>query len=433
MASGQASSGAFTFEARRVLSGPRDVIRNVRMGPRSSVPAATPKLLLFLVLVSGCAHVPERSPLPPEGADAATVLGIPRVRMWGDAPPPWLYEWLERTDQDLKVRYSGIYGKPHTYLAVSGGGENGAFAAGLLLGWTAAGDRPEFSVVTGVSAGALVAPFAFLGPDYDHVLRIVSADLEAADVYKKRGLLRAIRTDAMATTGPLQALIAKYVDAEVMEKIAAAYREGRTLNIGTANLDSMRPVIWRIGAIANSGHPEALKLIRQILLASASIPAAFPPVIIPVEYEGETYDELHVDGGAASQVFLYPLGLDLEEVHRRLAIPGRSKVYIIRNSRLDPMYEKVENKLFPIAGRSLESLVRTQGIGDLYRIYIETCRDGLEFNLAYIPSDFTETPDDEFDVEYMRELYDMAYQRASAGYRWEKMPPELKAAPIRCN
>ncbi|MGB5701376.1 MAG: hypothetical protein WBM48_01045, partial [Polyangiales bacterium] len=128
------------------------------MGPRSSVPAATQKLLLFLVLVSGCAHVPERSPLPPEGADAATVLGIPRVRMWGDAPPPWLYEWLERTDQDLKVRYSGIYGKPHTYLAVSGGGENGAFAAGLLLGWTAAGDRPEFSVVTGVSAGALVAP-----------------------------------------------------------------------------------------------------------------------------------------------------------------------------------------------------------------------------------------------------------------------------------
>lgn len=352
--------------------------------------------------------------------------------MWGDEPPPWSHQWLERTEQELKDRYSGVYGKPHTYLAISGGGENGAFAAGLLLGWTAAGDRPEFSVVTGVSAGALVAPFAFLGPEYDEVLRLVAADLKAKDVYKERRLLKALRTDAMATTEPLQALIAKYVDEEVMQKIAAEYRNGRGLNIGTANLDSMRPVIWRIGAIANSGHPDALHLIRRILLASASIPGAFPPVIIPVEYEGETYDELHVDGGTASQVFLYPVGLDLEEVHRRLAVPGRTKIYVIRNSRIDPLYEQVENKLFPIAERSIASLVRTQGIGDLYRIFLEACRDGLDFNLAYIPSDFEEKPNGEFDVAYMRKLYDMAYERASTGYHWEKMPPELKAAPIRC-
>jgi hypothetical protein len=218
----------------------------------------------------------------------------------------------------------------------------------------------------------------------------------------------------------------------VMQKIATEYRNGRGLNIGTANLDSMRPVIWRIGAIANSGHPGALHLIRRILLASASIPGAFPPVIIPVEYDGEIYDELHVDGGTASQVFLYPVGLDLEEVHRRLAVPGRTKIYVIRNSRIDPLYEQVENKLFPIAERSIASLVRTQGIGDLYRIFLEACRDGLDFNLAYIPSDFTEKPNGEFDVQYMRKLYDMAYERASTGYRWEKMPPELKAAPIRC-
>lgn len=402
----------------------------MRPRPRVSAPAA--KLVPALVLAAACAHLPERNPLPPEGANAATVLGIPRVRSWGDEPPPWVHQWFERTDQELKDRYPGVYGKPLTYLAISGGGEDGAFAAGLLLGWTAAGDRPEFSVVTGVSAGALVAPFAFLGPEYDHVLRIVSADLQAKDVYKERGLIRAIRTDAMATTEPLQSLIAKYVDEEVMEKIAAAYRDGRNLNIGTANLDSMRPVIWRIGAIANSGHPDALGLIRKILLASASIPGAFPPVMIPVQYDGESYDELHVDGGAASQVFLYPIGLDVEAVNRRLAIPGRSKVYLIRNSRLDPMYEQVDNRLFPIAGRSISSLVRTQGIGDLYRIYLETCRDGLEFNLAYIPSDFTEMPDEVFDVDYMRELYQMAFERASSGYPWEKMPPELEAAPIRC-
>jgi hypothetical protein len=236
----------------------------------------------------------------------------------------------------------------------------------------------------------------------------------------------------MATTEPLQALIAKYVDEEVMQKIAAAHRDGRSLNIGTANLDSMRPMIWRIGPIANSGHPDALLLIRKILLASASVPAAFPPVLIPVNVDGTTYDELHVDGGATSQVFFYPVGVDYEEVLAKLEVPGRPKVYVIRNSRLDPIYQQVRNKLFPIAERSLDSLVRTQGIGDLYRIYLQTCRDGLEFNLAYIPADFTQKSDGEFDRSYMQALFDLAYERSKAGYHWEKMPPELEEAPIHC-
>ena len=389
--------------------------------------------LVPVLLLSSCAHVPKRAPLPEEGLEQASVLGIPRVRMWGDAPPAWEHQWMERSSGDLKARYPGVYGKTHIYLAISGGGENGAFAAGLLAGWTQSGERPEFSVVTGVSAGALVAPFAFLGPEYDDVLALVSAGLEAKDVFKKRRLLRAIRTDAMASTEPLQSLIAKYVDQEVMERIAAEYRKGRGLNIGTTNLDAMRPVIWRIGAIANSGHPEALDLIRKIMLASASVPGAFPPVIIPVEYDGQVYDELHVDGGAASQVFLYPIGLDLEEVHRRLAVPGKSKVYVIRNSRIDPKYQQLENKLFPIAGRSIASLVRTQGIGDLYRIFVEACRDKLDFNLAYIPASFDEEPSGDFDTSYMKALFDMARERAEAGYEWDKLPPELEAAPIRCH
>ena len=334
--------------------------------------------------------------------------------------------------RSYKERYSGVYGRPHTYLAISGGGANGAFVAGILTGWTAAGDRPEFTTVTGISAGALVAPFAFLGSEYDEVLKSVSSELKADDVYKRRGVIRALRTDSMATTEPLQALIAKYVDEDVMEKIAAAHRDGRSLNIGTANLDSMRPVIWRIGPIANSGHPGALALIRKLLLASASVPAAFPPVLIPVDVDGTTYDELHVDGGAASQVFFYPVGVDYDDVLAKLGVPGRPKVYIIRNSRLDPIYEEVENKLIPIAGRSLQSLIRTQGIGDLYRIYLQTCRDGLEFHLASIPPDFTAKSDGEFDRAYMQALFDLAYERSKAGYDWAKMPPELQQAPIQC-
>jgi predicted patatin/cPLA2 family phospholipase len=402
----------------------------MRLPARSRV--ASSVLVPVLLLVTACAHLPERSPLPPEHIDDAEVLGIPRVRMWGDEAPPWEHDWFEKSRSEIKERYSGIYGRRHTYLAISGGGENGAFAAGLLLGWTASGNRPEFTAVTGISAGALVAPFAFLGPEYDDVLKTVSSELKPDNVYKKRGMIRALRTDGLATTEPLQALIAKHVDEEVMEKIAAAHREGRTLNIGTANLDSMRPVIWRIGAIANSGHPDALELILKILLASASIPAMFSPVLIPVQVDGKKYDELHVDGGAASQVFIYPPGVDYDEVLERLAVPGRPKVYIIRNSRLDPMYEQVRNKLFPIAGRSLESLIRTQGIGDLYRIYVETCRDGLDFNLAYIPAEFTKEPKEEFDSQYMKELFDLAYERGKEGYEWEKVPPELEEAPLHC-
>ena len=287
--------------------------------------------------------------------------------------------------------------------------------------------------MTGISAGALVAPFAFLGSEYDDVLKRVSYELDEEDVYKKRRLLKAIRTDAFASTEPLKALIARYVDEEVMERIAEEHRKGRVLNIGTANLDSNRPVIWRLGAIANSGHPKSLELIRSILLASASIPGAFPPVLIPVEYDGQMYDELHVDGGAASQVFLYPIGLDLEEVERRLKVKGRSKVYVIRNSRLAPKYEQVENKLFPIAGRSIASIIRTQGIGDLYRIFLETCRDGLDFYLAYIPETFDEDPEGDFDPSYMTKLFNLAYEAGKSGYPWDRMPPELAAAPIRCD
>ena len=395
-------------------------------------PSFARALLSLIVLSIGCVHVPKRHPLPEEHVGDAEVLGTPRARFWGDLPPPWMPAWWEKSAAEMKARYSGVYGREHTYLAISGGGENGAFAGGLLLGWTEAGDRPEFTAVTGISAGALIAPFAFLGPEYDPTLREVLDNLNPNAVLEKRRMLQGLRSDAMASTEPLQRLIETYIDQEMMEKIAEEHRKGRELSIGTTNLDSMRPVIWRIGAIANSGHPRALDLIQQILLASASIPGAFPPVLIEVEVGDERFDELHVDGGAASQVFLYPAGLDWNALLEKLQVRGRPKVYVIRNSRLDPMYEQVENKLFPIAGRSIESLVRTQGIGDVHGVYLQTCRDGMDFNLAYIPSDFDEKSREEFDPKYMKNLFDMAFDRARAGYPWEKLPPQLKEAPPSC-
>ncbi len=401
------------------------------MRPRVGHRFAVLALILAFAGAPACAHVPDRNPLPEEKSEITSVLGIPRARSWGDAPAPWTHDWVKWSTSEVKDRYPAVYGRKMTFLAISGGGENGAFAAGLLLGWTASGERPEFTVVTGISAGALVAPFAFLGPEYDHVLERVSVDLEAKDVFKKRRVIQGLRSDGMASTAPLRALIAKYVDQKLIDKIAEEHRRGRALSIGTADLDSMRPVVWRIGAIANSGHPKSLQLIRQILLASASIPGAFPPVLIDVEADGNTYDEMHVDGGATSQVFLYPVGVDFDAVIDKLKIPGRPKVYVVRNARLEPMYEQIEPKTLKVAGRAIASIIRTQGIGDLYRIYLETFRDGLDFHLGYIPQEFSEVPKEDFDTEYMRKLYDFAFDLAKDGYPWHRMPPELKQAPIR--
>ena len=382
-------------------------------------------LLSLCVIASACVHVPQRTPLPKEQIPHATVLDMEQARHWADEPPPWGDAWRELSRDDVQARYPAVFGQPHSYLALSGGGSNGAFGAGLLAGWTEAGDRPEFALVTGISAGALTAPFAFLGPEYDHVLKAVSSEATADDIYKKRGIIKAVRKDGFASTEPLQALLAKYIDEELVEKLAVEHRRGRRLNIGTTDLDSMRPMMWQVSAIAASGHPGALELIRQIILASASIPGYFTPVLIEVEANGQRYDELHVDGGVARQVFLYPIGVDFTEIAEKLEVPEPPKVYIIRNGRLDPLHETVENRTIPIAGRSLSSLTRTQGLGDLYRMYLETFRDGLEFNLAYIPASFTMAEQGAFDTEYMRALFNVAYEAAKNGYPWEPTPPDM--------
>jgi hypothetical protein len=195
------------------------------------------------------------------------------------------------------------------------------------------------------------------------------------------------------------------------------------LFIGTTNLDAKRPVIWNIGGIAKSGAPNALELVHDILLASASIPGAFTPVYIEVEADGRRYDEIHVDGGTSSQVFLYPASLDMRWAMRQIGLKGKSRIYVIRNSRIEPDWETVKPRIVPILGNTISTLIRTQGIGDLYRIYLGAQRDGMDYNLAFIPSDFKEKPKESFDPEYMGKLFDLGYQVAKNGYPWKKAPP----------
>ena len=386
--------------------------------------------LALLLILTGCASAPERQPLPPEYTLKATIPGIPNARFWGDEWPTFAAEIFEEYSEDDFLReFSGVYDKPHNYLAISGGGANGAFGAGLLIGWTATGERPEFTMVTGVSTGALTAPFAFLGPDYDDKMKEVYTTTTTKDIATKRNPVDAALGDSVTDTAPLRELIAKYIDADMIDAIAREHKRGRRLFVGTVNLDAGRSVIWNIGAIAVSDYPEKMTLIHELLRASAAIPVAFPPVFITVEAEGKQYDEMHVDGGTGSQVFVYPAAADWRVVTSKLKAQGKPQVYVIRNSFLDPDYQGMKRSVFPIATRTIDSLIRTQGVGDLYQIYALCRRDGNEFNLAYIPSDFTEDPTEGFDPVYMSKLLDRGYQMALHGYPWENAPPGFVLEP----
>jgi hypothetical protein len=391
--------------------------------------------LLSLGLLAAACSYPERGPAVPRADTArAMPLGIPNARFFADGDTGLMVqEGMRALDREMAtLRAEGKNPTrtklpPVYYLAVSGGGDNGAYSAGLLNGWTETGSRPEFKMVTGVSTGALVAPFAFLGPSYDAALREVYTNMTPDSIYRTRGVGAALFDDAMADTTPLADVIAKYADEKMFAAIAREYGEGRLLLIGTTDLDAQRPVIWNIGALAASGKPEALVLFRKILRASAAVPGVFQPVMIDVELDGKKYQEMHVDGGAIAQLFLYPPTLEASRLLKR-----ERHAYIIRNARLDPDYAAAERRTITIAGRAISTMLAASGHNDVLRTYFVSQRDGVDYNLAYIGSDFV-APEKkgEFDQAYMRALYDYGYQQARAGREWHKAPPGLDKAAAR--
>ncbi len=361
-----------------------------------------------LVVLSACSSLP-RTPVPAELVEGARVAGLHGVRFWGDqADEKLISRFMESIERERAA--AGLAADEELpdadYLALSGGGQDGAFGAGLLCGWTARGDRPTFKVVTGISTGALIAPFAFAGPEYDFVLREVYTTISTRDIEKERSILGGLTSDAMADVHPLRDLIARYVDESFVAKVAAGYRAGRLLLLGTTNMDAQRPVMWSMGALAASGHPESVRLFRDIMLASASIPGVFPPVMFEVEaVDGGRYDEMHCDGGVSTQVFLYPAAFSFRDLPGEAAAKRTRHLYVIRNAKLSPTHEAIKRKILPITGRAIATLIKTQGVGDLYRIYLGSQRDGLDFNLASIPEDFRAESTEAFDPGYMMPLF----------------------------
>lgn len=391
--------------------------------PRSLVAA-------LVVLLSACAVLPRLEAVPASLTEQATVPGFPDSRLWldGDLAPFVKVATTDLARERETLEQQGLPVDPMppmTFLAISGGGDNGAFGAGVLAGWTASGQRPTFRVVTGVSAGALIAPFAYLGPEYDDIVRQVATSIGPGDVFKPRSRLAGLLSDGMSSSSPLRRLVERYVTPELLAKIAKEYATGRALQIATTDLDAGRQVVWNMGAIASSSTPGALELFRNIMIASISIPGAVSPVMIDVEVDGKHYQEMHVDGGVIAQLFAYP-SRAVAAVEKATGKPlNRAiRVYVIRNGRLDADWMDTPRRTLAIGKRAIDSLVQAEGVQDVRRTYRIARQDHADFNLAYIAADFPATEHPMFETSYMNALFEYGYRLAREGGAWHKAPPD---------
>jgi predicted acylesterase/phospholipase RssA len=379
--------------------------------------------------LAGCASLAPRAALPQQLADSATLGSLDHVRLWGVGAGDRADTNVRMAVPRLRQRYAAARRTGSTpianYLAISGGGEDGAFGAGLLVGWSERGTRPDFDLVTGVSAGALIAPFAFLGRARDAELSQVFTHIKQRDILKLNIVEGLLGGPSLADSAPLARLLDSYIDDAFLRDIVRERDKGRILLIGTTNLDAQRPVLWDMGLIAKSRDPRAPILFRKILLASASIPGVFPPVRIQVQAEGRTYDEIHVDGGVTQQVFLAPSEFAFKDMDRLLGHAVTRRLYVIRNGKVTPEWDTVDEKVLPVAQRSILTLTKNQGVGDIYRIYLMTQRDRIDFNLATIPADFTDKSPEPFDQQYMQKLYKVGHELGRNNYPWAKTPPGL--------
>jgi hypothetical protein len=390
-------------------------------------------LLASVLALSGCGSL-LRNAVPIDLMASATIPGMPDVRAPAGRADAFMARdmaksFTQESPKDFPPGPDGVIVYPH--LALSGGGANGAFGAGFLNGWTSTGTRPVFKVVTGVSTGALMAPFAFLGPAKDDALRDFYTNTSTRDIFvlgTMTGIVRQLLfSDGIADTAPLSALIATHIDDAFLRDIAAAHLAGRRLYIGTTDLDSQRFLIWNMGLIATSGHPDAVALFRKVMLASASIPIAFAPVLFEVEAsDGRRYDELHVDGGVGANVFyngnLFSARQLLREAGRESA---RQNVFVIHNGQLAASPGLTRRTIPSVALRTLEAATHSGMINDLFRIFAVTTFERSGFFWITIPNGVEMRGSEIFDQVLMRQLYDLGYEAARTGPTWRTRPPAV--------
>lgn len=397
-------------------------------------------LLVPILLLAACANI-LRHPASPDATPPA-FEGFEKVRYYPldaeDGRQEWR-DWSTMIANSYKDEPSDSYVMgadgvaTYSYLAISGGGSDGAFGAGLLNGWTKSGTRPKFKIVTGVSTGSLIAPLAFLGPDYDDEIKRAYTTINADNVMVMHDLLSILWSESLSDNAPFREMVAHYVTPELLDAIAVEHIKGRSLFILTTDLDREQPVIWDMGEIAASKSPQRVHLFREVLIASASIPTVFPPVMLKVKVNGETRDEMHVDGGVFMQAFFVGANADMASMVRK-AHPEWTKdsvhsLYIIRNSFVTPNPRPVKRSLGDISSRSISGLLKVSGINDLYRMYLGVV--GKEFEMRYvaIPADYKPTTTEQFDRAEMIRLYGVGEKMGETGIPWRTLPPGYRPPP----
>jgi hypothetical protein len=362
--------------------------------PNKAEPAKAP------VAANQPAQLPPRIPFTAADAAAAVIPGMPDARFWADSASDFT---------------SALPAQPGPWLVLSSGGADGAFGAGLLNGLSESGKRPDYAVVTGVSTGALMAPFAFAGSKYDGALRDAYTKITAADIFEVGST-----GESFVDSWPLKDLVAKMITPAVLADVAAAHNGGRRLFVVTTDLDAERSVVWNMGAIAAHGGDAALNLFRKVLLASSAIPGGFPPVLIDVTANGKNFQEMHVDGGVGGQFFVAPAALMASTSDYRL--PAKP-LYIVVNSGLSPSFEVVPRTAASILTQSVGDAVIVDTRMMIDRAYVAAKRSGVDFNVATIPADFSATSRGPFDPGYMGALFQAGEDLGKSATPFANQPP----------
>ena len=383
-------------------------------------------MALAAMALAGCSTI-ERIPYTSAEAAQAQVPNMANVRFPGDAPAAV----FDRLRNDV-VRQAAARHEQVSYLALSGGGGDGAFGAGFLKGLTETGRRPQFTIVSGVSTGALMAPFVFLGSAYDATLEDLYTSGYASSLVQNINVLNGLFGNSLVDSDKLGKLIARYIDDNIIAQVAAEHRKGRRLLIATTNLDSQRSEIWDMGAIAASGAPNALKLFRQVLAASASVPGLFPPRLIDVTADGKAFQELHVDGGTLRQIYVAPDETIYGETGKS-ANTGIRDLYILVNNKIDPTFEVVPDATLAVGARSLATILKREGRNNVMSAYTYAQRNHIAYHLAFIDPALPDLPperaQEEFSQSYMTYLFQLGEERAKGARPWGSTPP-LAHAPL---
>lgn len=317
-------------------------------------------------------------------------------------------------------------------LCLSGGGSYGAYSAGVLCGWTASGDRPgcngrpNFSVVTGISTGALIAPFAFLGPQYDEEVRKFYTTIEKRDIFRMKPV-RGLFTIALADNTPLAELVDRTITPQIIQEIAAEHRAGRRLYIGTTELEGRRFVFWDIGEIAGRGCAGDRDLIKKILLGSSAIPGFFPPSVIPITVDGKQYVEKHGDGGTSVAIFFRPPYTPPEQRTTTANDLAGVDLYMIVAGKLYADPSPMKPRSLSIAASSVSTVIYAQTRGDLQRMYLASVLGGMNYHLAAIPPEYpAPASSTDFRSEPMTRMFNEGYREAATGTLWRSTPPGIE-------